>query len=280
MSEPVAQLQPVLDAASESRLASFCDSPTLILPRVSFVIPTLNEAENLPYLLPRIPPWVWETIIVDGRSTDGTAEVARRLRPDVRIVMESRPGKGAALQAGFRAATGDIIVMLDGDGSMAPEEAIRFLGPLLSGADLVKGSRFIQGARSEDISIIRALGNWGLTQIVRLLYPCSFSDLCYGYIAFWARHVDCLNCDCDGFEIETLINLRALKGRLNVVEVASFEAPRINGASNLHPIRDGTRILKTILRERMVGNNPRRPLPAPVPLTGNVESAGELGLGR
>jgi glycosyltransferase involved in cell wall biosynthesis len=190
-------------------------------------------------------------IIVDGSYTDSTVEIARELRKDVRIVMEPKRGKGAALQAGFRAAAGDIIVMLDADGSMAPEEAILFVGALMSGADLAKGSRFMQGAGSEDISIIRRLGNWGLTQLVRLLYGCSFSDLCYGYVAFWRKHVETLQCDCDGFEIETLINVRALKRRLKIVEVASFEAPRISGESNLRAVRDGIRVLRTILRERV-----------------------------
>jgi glycosyltransferase involved in cell wall biosynthesis len=223
----------------------------LALPRVSFVVPTLNEAKNLPWLLPRIPEWVHEVIIVDGRSTDDTVAVARRLREDVKVVMEPRRGKGAALQAGFRAATGDIIVMLDADGSMVPEEAIVFVSALMAGADLAKGSRFLQGAGTDDMSLFRMLGNWGLTQTVRLLYGGVFSDLCYGYMAFWTVHVPTLNCDCDGFEIETLINVRALKNRLKIVEVASFEAPRISGLSNLRAIPDGWRVFKTILRERI-----------------------------
>ena len=119
---------------------------SLVLPKVSFVVPTLNEAKNLPWLLPRIPDWAHEVVIVDGRSTDDTVAVARRLRKDVKIVMEPKRGKGAALQAGFNAATGDIIVMLDADGSMEPEEAIVFVGVLMAGADMVKGSRFLQGA--------------------------------------------------------------------------------------------------------------------------------------
>ena len=224
----------------------------LVLPRVSFVIPTLNEAKNLPHLLPRIPPWAHEVVIVDGRSSDDTVAVARRLRSDVKVVLESRRGKGAALQAGFAAATGDIIVMIDADGSMGPEEAIAFVGALMAGADLVKGSRFLQGAGTDDMSLFRMLGNWGLTQIVRVLYGGGFSDLCYGYMAFWRKHVATLNCDCDGFEIETLINVRALKNHLNIVEIPSFEANRISGESNLHAIRDGWRVLKTILRERVL----------------------------
>ncbi len=120
----------------------------------------------------------------------------------------------------------------------------------MAGADLVKGSRRIQGAGSTDISWFRSLGNWGLTQLVRRLYGCSFSDLCYGYIAFWSKHVIHLDCDCDGFEIETLINVRALKYKMKIIEVASFESPRINGVSNLRAIPDGLRVLRTILRER------------------------------
>jgi glycosyltransferase involved in cell wall biosynthesis len=223
---------------------------SLALPKVSFVVPTLNEAKNLPWLLPRIPDWAHEVVIVDGRSTDDTVAVARSLRKDVKIVMEPKRGKGAALQAGFNAVTGDIIVMLDADGSMEPEEAIVFVGVLMAGADMVKGSRFLQGAGTDDMSLFRMLGNWGLTWAVRLLYGGSFSDLCYGYVAFWTKHVATLHCDCDGFEIETLINVRALKNRLKIVEVASFEAPRISGLSNLRALPDGWRVFKTILRER------------------------------
>jgi glycosyltransferase involved in cell wall biosynthesis len=165
--------------------------------------------------------------------------------------MEPRRGKGVALQTGFRAASGDIIIMIDADGSMAPEESILFVGALLAGADLVKGSRTIQGAGSDDISLIRHLGNRFLTRFVRTLYGCTFSDLCYGYIAFWRKHIDRLGLDCEGFEIETLINVRALKHRLKIVEVPSFESPRINGVSNLRAIPDGLRVLRTILRERV-----------------------------
>lgn len=238
-------------ATSPPDLINFALQRSLTLPRVSFVVPTLNEAENLPWLLPRIPNWAHEIIIVDGHSTDNTVAVARRLREDVKVVMEPRRGKGAALQAGFLAATGDIIVMLDADGSMVPEEAIVFVSALMAGADLVKGSRFIQGAGTGDMSLFRMLGNRGLTLFVRLLYGGWFSDLCYGYIAFWSKHVATLNCDCDGFEIETLINVRALKNHLNIVEVASFEAPRISGVSHLRALPDGWRVLKTILRERV-----------------------------
>ena len=237
------------------------------IPKVSLVIPTLNEAENLKLLLPRIPYWVHEIVIVDGRSTDGSPDVARALRKDVRVVMEPRKGKGAALLAGFRAATGDAIVMMDADGSMAPDEIILFVAALMSGADFAKGSRFMQGAGTSDMTLFRRLGNLGLTMAVRTLYGSSFSDLCYGYMGFWARHVPILESQCDGFEIETLINIRALKAKLKIVEVASYESDRIHGESNLRAIPDGWRVLKTIFRERLGRSDDTRVAP---PLQGTA----------
>jgi glycosyltransferase involved in cell wall biosynthesis len=223
----------------------------LRLPKVSLVVPTLNEAENLQWLLPRLPNWIHELLLVDGCSTDGTIDVARRLHPGVRVVSEKRRGKGVALMTGFEAATGDVIVMLDADGSMDPEEIILFVAALMSGADFVKGSRFIQGAGTVDMTRIRMLGNWALTMAVRMLYGGSFSDLCYGYIAFWKRYLPLLKSDSVGFEVETVLNIKALQTKLKIVEVASFESVRIHGDSNLRALPDGWRILRAILRERL-----------------------------
>jgi glycosyltransferase involved in cell wall biosynthesis len=221
-------------------------------PRVSVVIPTLNEAKNLPHVVPRIPDWVHEVIIVDGFSKDNTVAVAKALLGSVKIVIEHTRGKGAALRAGFEAASGDVIVILDADGSMDPAEMWLFVGALLSGADFVKGSRFIQGGGTDDMSIFRMMGNGVLTMILRLLYGGQFSDLCYGYLAFWKKHRDILRPTTNGFEVETFLNVQALKSNLKIIEVPSFESKRIFGTSNLRAIPDGWRVLKTILRERLV----------------------------
>jgi glycosyltransferase involved in cell wall biosynthesis len=240
-------------AAPTRELAAAKEVPhhKLPIPTVSIVIPTLNEAENLPALLPQIPDWVHEIIIVDGRSTDDTVNVARRLCPSVKIVLEPRRGKGVALRSGFSAATGEIIVMMDADGSMRPEEIVHFVGALMAGADFVKGSRFLQGAGTDDMSYMRMFGNWGLTRFVRLLFGGHFSDLCYGYMGFWSKHVPVLHTQADGFEIETALSIRACKAKLRIVEVASFEKPRLFGESHLNTIRDGWRVFTTIISERL-----------------------------
>jgi glycosyltransferase involved in cell wall biosynthesis len=218
-------------------------------PSISVVIPARNEASNLPYVLPHIPSTISEVILVDGHSTDGTVAVAQQLLPTIRIIKQMGNGKGDAVRAGVAACTGDIIVLLDADGSADPREIPRFVGALISGCDFAKGSRFLQGGGSHDISLLRHAGNYGLSRFVNLLFRTHFSDLCYGYNAFWRHCLEYIEVDCDGFEIETLINLRMHKANLKIIEIPSFEYPRIHGTSNLRAFKDGWRVLKTILRE-------------------------------
>jgi glycosyltransferase involved in cell wall biosynthesis len=225
--------------------------------RVSVVIPALNEGQNLPIVLARLPTGLHELIVVDGHSTDDTVAVVRRERPDARIVMQTGRGKGNALAAGFEACSGDILVTLDADGSTDPAEIPRFVGALCNGADFVKGSRFAQGGASSDITLTRRLGNRALNALVNLLYGTSYTDLCYGFNAFWARCLPYLRIDCDGFEIETLMNIRVAKAGLIIHEVPSYERDRINGRSNLHAIRDGIRVLLTIAFERILAARQR-----------------------
>ena len=233
------------------------------MPTVSVVVPTLNEARNLPYFFERLPRNVFEVILVDGGSTDGTVQVARELYPSVVVVSQTRTGKGNALACGFDASKGDILVMVDADGSTDPAEMTRFIDALLAGADYAKGSRFIDGGDSHDITHFRRFGNHGLNGIVNTLFRTRFTDLCYGYNAFWRSALDAFDMlDTslprpadgrklwgDGFEIETLINIRAAAHGLNITEVPSIEARRIHGVSNLNAFGDGTRVLRTIFRE-------------------------------
>ncbi|MGD0053907.1 MAG: glycosyltransferase family 2 protein [Acidimicrobiales bacterium] len=218
---------------------------------VSVIIPTLNEAGNLPYVLNTIPSWVDEVILVDGRSDDDTRRIARLLRPDVRIVHELKRGKGAAMRAGLDAATGDILIALDADGSMDGAAIGKFRDAIVAGADYVKGSRFAPGGGSSDITKFRRFGDRSICYLIWLLFGSLYSDATYGFIAVRASSLGALNIDTDGFEVETLIGIRAIRARLRTTEVPCYEASRIHGTSNLSVLSDGFRILRVIVSERV-----------------------------
>jgi glycosyltransferase involved in cell wall biosynthesis len=244
-------------AVRRSRLAIDTDGLQRRRPRVSVVIPALNEAKNIPHVLATLPDGLFEVVLVDGGSTDGTVDVARSARPDVRIVRQPGTGKGDALAAGIAACRGEAVVLFDADGSADGAEIPRFVDALVQGADLAKGSRFLDDGGSSDISLLRRAGNRFLCSLVNLLFGTRYTDLCYGFNAAWRASLSRLSLDCGGFEVETLLNIRSAKAGLDVREVPSFEARRLYGRSNLRPVRDGLRVLRTILRERFTGPRAR-----------------------
>jgi len=220
-------------------------------PTVSVIIPTLNEAKNLPLVLPFLPMnWIDEVVLVDGHSTDNTIETAKQLLPSIVIVEEKSRGKGSALRAGYNAARGDILIVIDADGSHDPREIPRFVMALLEGADFVKGSRFAPGGGTTDMPRFRKFGNGTFVFLSNLLFDVNFTDLCYGFHAFWRYGLDSIDLErVDGFEIDTSLYLKAVSARMRIVEVPSFEGYRFYGVGKLQTIPDGTRVLRTIFAE-------------------------------
>jgi glycosyltransferase involved in cell wall biosynthesis len=221
---------------------------------VSLVIPVRNEARNIAWVLEQIADDVDEIILVDGDSTDATLITARSYRPDIKVVPQEGAGKGSALRTGFFAAKGDLIVMMDADGSMAPQEIRHYVHFLCNGYDFVKGSRFIGGGGSLDITKFRRLGNWFLLTVFNSIYDADLTDLCYGFCAFHRRYLELLQLSATGFEIEAEMTVRAMQAGLRIAEVPSLELPRRSGKSNLRAVRDGTRVLRTVLKGHRSGN--------------------------
>jgi hypothetical protein len=153
--------------------------------------------------------------------------------------------------------------MFDADGSADPAEIPAFVSALVAGADFAKGSRFAAGGGSDDITLLRRTGNAGLNGVANALFGTSYTDLCYGYNAFWADLLPLLDLPDpaapapadgmlwgDGFEIETVLNCRVAAAGLKITEVPSVERQRIFGRTNLRTFADGTRVLRTLAAER------------------------------
>ena len=225
--------------------------------RVNVIIPTLNEERNIADLIYRLKRADCNDIlIVDGHSEDSTVEFARRL--GVKVIAQNGRGKGSALRQAFEDSylNCDVIVIMDADGSMAPEELSLFTKAVENGVDVVKGSRFLPHGGSEDFTPLRRCGNRILTWVFNFLFSTDYTDLCYGYMAFkkeaLSRLSTCLA--SENFEIETEICIKSKILGLSVLEIPSVERARIHGISNLHTLRDGFKIFLLLLKESLKTN--------------------------
>jgi len=220
---------------------------------VTVIVPTLNEEEGIGPTLRELRGVLGDPflLVVDGNSTDKTVEVAKEFGAEA--VLQKGKGKGVALRQVFDydGLNGDRIVMMDADGSMDPKEVPLFIKALESGADVAKGSRFLLGGYSKDLSVARTVGNRILVSLVNFLFSTKYTDMCYGFMAFNRKAISKLS-SClrsENFEIETEICIKAKKLGLKVAEVPSVELKRCYGRSHLRTFRDGFKIFKMILME-------------------------------
>lgn len=218
-------------------------------PTVTVLVFALNEEESLPHVLPKVPQWVDEVLVVDGGSTDRTVEIASKLRPDIRILHQSGKGKGNAIKQGVRESGSDIIVTLDADGETDPDEIEQFVEPLLHGFDFVKGSRFIRG-RPVKMPFHRWVGNKILAWTFNMLHGTRFTDVCSGYSAFWKRAFLTLELKLDSFEMEQEMLVKAARAGLKVAEVSHHDKGRIGGVSKTSDVKQGFTDWWIIIRER------------------------------
>ena len=221
--------------------------------KITALFCTKNEEENLIHILPRIPEWVDEILIIDGHSDDKTVGVAKELCPRAKVLQQFHDGKGEALRYGIEQASGDIVVTLDADGSTNPEDMIDFITPLKNGYDYAKGSRFLKMIPHKK-PLHRIIGNWIITMTFDVLFFRRYTDFCCGYNAFWKSSINRVNLvSFSYFADEPLINCRVRKSGLKVIEVACIDEGRIGGESKSPSWRQGFGAIKTILRERFCG---------------------------
>ena len=220
-------------------------------PKISVIICTLDEEENLPYVLPKIPEWVDEILLVDGHSTDRTVEVAKEICPMIKVLYQPGIGKGDAIKYGIKHGSGDIIVMLDADGATDPEEMHKFIDPLFNGYDFAKGSRFLNNR--PNMPLHRQFGNWVLVTTANILHGTRYTDICSGYNAFWKTAIEKIRLSSDGFEMEQEMNVKIKKAGLKVIEVPCQDKGRLSGTSKTQDLKQGLVDLITIVRERFRG---------------------------
>jgi len=201
-------------------------------------------------------PGLNEVVVVDA-SGDETAQVARAL--GARVIIQDGKGKGAGLRQAFGADYGgDIIVSVDADGSNRIEEIPRLVEKITQGADIAKGSRFLKGGGSTDLTWIRRVGNRLFLALVNGVWLTHYTDLCYGFVAYKKSALATLApvLESKNFEVETEIFIKARKLGLKVVEVPSVELSRRYGASKLQGVHDSVRIFRTILHELLLRSSP------------------------
>lgn len=231
------------------------------MPSLSIIIPARNEEVTLPTVLddlnkviPTLTGYTVEVIVVDDRSTDRTAEIAKSKGATVIPNTKRRSGKGIALRTGFEAAKGDLLMMLDADYSHRAEEIPVFLAAMKDGVGLVIGSRVVGG--SEEYHHVRALGNVFLSATLGLCMGRYLSDALNGFKLFRRNVFFDYTYTSANFEMEIEIIANALRSGQKIVEVSSHERARAGGEMKSRVVRHGFRFLGRILYEGMKGVKP------------------------
>ncbi len=219
--------------------------------KVSLIIPTKNEQGAIGRVLKEIPKNIInEIIVIDGHSTDDTAKEAKsELRSKDKFILQEKKGFGRALQQAFKEASGDIIVIMNGDGSHNPQDVLKLVKKIKQGYQYVIASRYIKGARSDDDTTVRFIGNRLLTFLTNLLHGSHVTDSLHFYTAINRKDLNKLHLSSPGFEFCIEILIRAHYAGLKFAEIPVVERARFAGKSKVNAFLAGWKILGMILRK-------------------------------
>jgi len=220
---------------------------------VSVVIPAYNEEKNIEEILSRTNKTMetmgvsYEIIVVDDGSTDKTRLLAERHKATT-LTNGTNRGKGQALKRGLQNAIGNIIITMDADGSHQPEEIPKLLKPLVNGADIVAGSRFLGRRERGSVKRLHILGNHLFNLLILLLTKKRITDSQTGFRAYKKRIIQEIEIISNGYEVETELTIKTLKNGYLIQEEPITCEKRKSGLSGLKTLSDGSKILKTILQ--------------------------------
>jgi glycosyltransferase involved in cell wall biosynthesis len=214
----------------------------------TLLLPTLNEIEAARVIIPQLrKEWVDEIIVVDGGSTDGTVEYMRCA--GLRVHLQTVRGYGEGMLEAMHLANGDIIIEFNPDGNCIPDDIPRIIAKVREGYDLVIGSRYRDGAKSDDDNWLTALGNWMFTRIVNVLFGTRYTDALVGFRAYRRNEALRLNFDASGLSWPCQSSTRFARAGLRVTEIAANEPARIGGIRKMMPLWTGLQIARLILRD-------------------------------
>lgn len=216
--------------------------------RITLFVPTLNEIDGMKAVMPRIKKeWVDEILVLDGGSTDGTLEYSKS--KGYRVVMQKTKGITNASREGIMAAKGDYIIAFSPDGNSIPEAIPKLVKKINEGYDMVIGSRYLKGAKSEDDDLITAFGNWLFTKLINICFGGKYTDTLVMFRAYRKNIVKEFHSDIPRAGLEPLLSIRCAKEKLKVTEIPASEPKRIGGTRKMVPILNGIDILRLIFAE-------------------------------
>ena len=213
------------------------------------VIPTLNEVDGMKQVIPLIKKeWVDEILIVDGGSTDGTVEEAKKLNLKV-MQQKSKGSFGAAIYDGFESTDAEYLLMFGADGNNEPEEIPKILEKMKEGYDQVLISRFGKTSINEDAGIIDAFGNKMFTSITNIFFRGQLTDTLSSSRAFTKKAWDEIKFDAFGLDSVLQMSIRGLIKNQKIIEIVGNERARVGGERKMHRIPTGIKLTTRIIRE-------------------------------
>jgi glycosyltransferase involved in cell wall biosynthesis len=212
--------------------------------KISVIIPTYNEAGSIAKTIKEMPEGIIDEIVVVDLSTDGTFEIAQKL--GCKVFKQRGMGFGSAFREGVEHSSGDIVILMDADGSHNPKDIPKLIKRINEGYDCVLASRYTIESHSEDDTLLRSFGNWMITNLVNFLFRVNTTDSLFLYTALRRKAYNKLKLESDGFEYCIEFLVKAYTYKLKLSEVPSIERARFAGRTKVNDLKHGYILIKSI----------------------------------